>query len=64
MSMPPVILIVSSSPTLASPSFLGSVSQLRGSIPSDAKLWFSPLSCFWACSKPALNCSKTWSSTT
>ncbi len=62
--MPPVILIVSSSPTLASPSFFGSVSHLRGSIPSDAKLWFSAVLCFCASSKPALNCLKTWSSTT
>ncbi len=63
-STPPVILIVSSSPTLASPSFFGLVSHLRGSIPSEAKLWSCSEPSFWACSKPALNCRKIWSSTT
>ena len=36
MSTPPVILIVSVSPTLASPALVGFVSHLRGSMPSEA----------------------------
>ena len=45
-STPPVILIVSVSPTLASPAFLASVSQRRGSMPSVASdCWSCPARC-------------------